>query len=256
MMNKIFQIVRLWSVFGGIALCCSSVSPVRAKSDLPSSAPALTRADSLHRNGLAALERNDWTNAVFNFESLQALDPGYRDVEAQRAFAWKKLKESRTAENAGLFGGRNKTILRLSFASVALLAILGIVAAWPHARVCYRLWRGDDNGAAQVYEKILQRHPQRKKLYVPLAELYLLLGRNDARAIKVYKAILQLNLATADRQEIEKLVVQYYLKTDQIETDDDAIPVLEEALKTVYNSRPQSLPARKRAERQLVPHCA
>jgi tetratricopeptide (TPR) repeat protein len=243
-------------VFGGIAFCCLSVSPVHALSDSTSSIPALTRADSLHRNGLAALQRNDWTNAVFNFESLQALDPGYRGVEAQRALAWKKLKESRAAENAGLFSSRNRTILRVSLACVALLAIFGIVIAVPHVRACYRLWRGDDDGAAQVYEKILQWHPQRTQFYAPLAELYLLLGRNDAHAIKVYKAVLQLDLARAHRQEIEAHVVQYYLNTDQIDADDDAIPVLEKALKTAYHPRPQSLAVPQNAERPLVPSYA
>jgi Tfp pilus assembly protein PilF len=208
----------------------------------------------LYRDGLAALEKNDWPNAVVHFESLQALEPGYRDVQAQRARAWKKLKESRAAENAGFYGGRNKTLLSIGLASLTLLVIWGVVAAWPHAQACYRLWRGDDRGAAQVYEKILQRHPRRAKLYSPLAEIYLLSDRKDDRAIKVYKAALQLNLAAAQRQEIKENVVQHYLTTDQI--DDDAIPVLEEALKVVYNPRPQTLPVPKHAVRRIVPHYA
>ncbi len=254
MMNRLIQTARFGRVTAGIMLCCLSISPVRAQSDSPGPAPALTEADSLYRDGLAAVERNDWTNAVGSFESLLTLEPGYRDAETQCALAWEKLKESRTAENARLYSDRNQTILRFGLASTAFIAILGIVAAWPHALACYRLWRGDDHGAAQVYEKILQRHPLRTKFYSPLVEIYLLSGRKDEHAIKVYKAALQLNLAADQRQQIKERVVQHCLATGQI--DDDAIPVLEEALKAVYSPRPQSLPVPKHAMPPMAPRYA
>lgn len=250
MRNRLFQTGRLGSVAIGIMFCCLSILPVHAQSDPPSPAPASSLLDSLYFDGLAALEQNNSTRAVLSFEKLQTLQPDYRDARYQRARAWAKLKESRVAENARLFSGRNRTILRIGLASVALIAIWGIVLAWPHARACYRLWRGDDQGAMQVYERILQRHPHRAKFYSPLADIYLLLGRNDDRAIKVYKAVLQLDLAKANRQEINAIVTQNYLKTDQI--DDDAIPVLEEELNAVYSPQPQRLPTSQRAVNQLV----
>jgi tetratricopeptide (TPR) repeat protein len=251
MRSRSFHFGLLW---GWMAACCLSVSPALAQTALASSAPASSLIDSLYHDGLGALERKDWTRAVLSFENLQTLQPDYLDIRYQRALAWKKLRESRAAENAGLYGGRNRTILRIGLANVALLAIWGIVISWPHARACCRLWRGDDEGAAQVYEKILQRHPQRVQFYSPLADIYLLLGRNDARAIKVYKTVLQLNLAKAQREEINAMVTQSYLKTNQM--DDDAIPVLEEALKAVSSPQPQNLPAPQRAGRQLAPRYA
>jgi hypothetical protein len=250
MRNRLFQNGRFGKVAAGITFCCLSILPVCAQSDPPSSAPAQVRADSLYRAGMAALENENWTQAVLSFENLQTLQSDYLDVHQQNALAWKKLKASRAAANAGLYGDRNRTILRIGFAGVALLALCGIVLAWPHARACYRLWRGDDEGAARVYEKILQRHPQRVHFYSPLADIYLLSGRKDARVIKVYKTVLQLNLGKAHRREINAIVTQNYLQTDQM--DADAIPVLEEALKAVYRPLPQSLPVPQGAGRQLA----
>lgn len=248
MRSRSFHSGLLW---GWIAACCLSVLPVLAQNVPPNSSPAHSMADSLYRDGLDAVKREDWTRAVLSFENLQTLQLDYLDVHHQRALAWKKLKESRAAENAGLYLDRNRTILRIGLACIAVLAIWGMALAWPHARVCYRLWRGDDEGAAQVYEKILQRHPQRVQFYSPLADVYLLSGRNDARAIKIYKAVLQFNLGSkANRQEINAMVTQNYLKTGQM--DDETIPVLEEALKTGHSPRPPSLPVPRRAGRQLV----
>jgi hypothetical protein len=62
-----------------------------------------------------------------------------------------------------------------------------------------------------------------------LANIYLLLGRHDEQALKIYKAILQLNIATPKRDEINTIVAQNYLTEGR--TDSDAIEVLENALK-------------------------
>jgi hypothetical protein len=233
------------------------VSPVHAQSDLPNSAPALTWADSLYCDGLAALKREHWTNAVINFEKLQWLQPGYPGLDIQRERAWKKLKEFRAAENAKLYEGRNKTIFSLGLICLALLAIGGVVVAWPHARAYYRVRRGDDHGAAQIYENIIRNHPKRVRVYPPLADIYLRLGREDDPALKVYKATLRLKLATPNRQKINRIVAQKYLTIDFTDEnaikDDDVIPVLEEALKTVIASGLNRLPSAKGAAIQLIP---
>jgi len=88
---------------------------------------------------------------------------------------------------------------------------------------------GDLLAAAQIYEKILLRHPERVRLYPILANLYLLLRRQDEAAMKIYKAILNLNIATQKHEEINALVAQNYLAEGR--TDSDAIAVLESALK-------------------------
>lgn len=235
MRSRSFIAVRLWR---WMAAFCLSVSPVLAQEALPGSTPAPTWADSLYHDGMAALAREDWTNAVVNFEKLQWLQPGYRGLDIQREHAWEKLKEFRAAENAALHRGRNQIILGLSLTGLALLVLWGAIFTWPLARANYRVWRGDDHGAVQIYEKIIQDHPERVKVYPSLAGLYLRLGREDDPAMKIYKTILRLNLAAPNRPEINQVVAQKYLALDFTDEkaikDDDVIPVLEEALKAVY----------------------
>jgi hypothetical protein len=156
----------------------------------------------------------------------------------------------RAVEDNYWSGDRRKTGSYGSL-GVILLAISGLVGALPRARARCRLWCGDHQGAAQIYEKILRKHPERVKFYPPLANIYLHLGRDDAPAMKVYKAILRLNLAAPNRQEINMMVAQKYLTIDFTDEsaikDDDVIPVLEEALKTVYPIQSEKLQLKRRA---------
>jgi tetratricopeptide (TPR) repeat protein len=110
-----------------------------------------------------------------------------------------------------------------------LFPAAGFVVFSPATRARLHLLRGNYIAAAQLYEKILQRRPGRVKLYSLLANIYLLMGRQDEQALKVYKAILQLNIATHKRDEINTIVAQNYLTEGR--TDSDAIAVLESALK-------------------------
>jgi tetratricopeptide (TPR) repeat protein len=230
---------------GWIAIFCLSVSPANAQSDAPGSVRASSLADSLYRDGLAALERADWAYAVVSFEKLQSVAADYHDAGSHRARAWEKLNQQRKAENGRLQNGRGKTIFYAGLAGFALLVVSGFAGASPNTRARFRVWRGDYHGATRVYEKILQRHPHRAKFYLPLGDIYLRLGRNDDRAIRVYKAILHLNPAAPNRKEINRMVAQKYLTgdftDDEAIMDDDAIPVLEEALKAERHQMAQKL---------------
>jgi len=126
---------------------------------------------------------------------------------------------------------------------MVLLPALGIVFFAPTARANYYLWRKNYPAAARTFEKLLQRHPQKASLYTPLAELYLRLGRNDERALKVYQTVLQLNLPTRRRDEINAILAQKYLAEGR--TDSDAIEVLENALKMESRKQNGSMKALK-----------
>jgi hypothetical protein len=192
---------------------------------------------------------------VLDFKKLQSLEPDYRNVVVQRAHAVEKLNAFGAVEDSYRPDDRWKTAFYGSFGVAILLAVSGIVARSPRARACYRVWRGDHHGAAQVYEKILRKHPYRIKFYPPLANIYLHLGRDDASAMKVYKATLRLNLAASNRQEINMWVAQKYLTIDCTDEnaikDDDIIPVLEEALKAVLPIQP-ARPPRQQGKKRLV----
>jgi tetratricopeptide (TPR) repeat protein len=98
----------------------------------------------------------------------------------------------------------------------------------PGVRARYYLFRGDYAAAVEIYEKSLDRHPKRVKLYAALANLYLMLGRRDERALEVYKMALRLNMAMEKREEMNSIVAHNYLSEGR--TDSEAIQVLESEL--------------------------
>ncbi len=127
---------------------------------------------------------------------------------------------------------------------VLLLILLLFVAGFltPKIRIGFYLWRGNYAAAAKVIERALERHPERLNLYTRLANLYLRLGRQDERAMKVYKKILLLNLTTPDHEEINTVVAQKYLTAETL--DRDAIEVLENALKNELRRNKLPVPGR------------
>jgi tetratricopeptide (TPR) repeat protein len=102
----------------------------------------------------------------------------------------------------------------------------------PTIRACWYRYRRDYKAAARIYERMLERHPRRVKLYLRLSNIYLQLGQNDERAMKAYKAVLLLKFATPIREAVNMLVAQKYIRDENM--DDEVIPVLEDALKTQF----------------------
>jgi len=193
--------------------------------------------DSLYKEGMRATERADWVKAMVSFEKLKLLQPNYRDVAGQLARAWEKLDPAKSAEtNVALSNTeKNRSFVGASLAVVFVLSAAGFIGLYPTTRARFHWWRGNDKAAAQIYERLLERAPQRVKLYPQLAEVYLRLGSVDERAMKTYKTVLNLNLATKNREQINAIVAQNFLTEGR--TDTDAIEVLEGALKTEWRKQ-------------------
>lgn len=196
----------------------------------PSTTAVIVRIniDSLYQEAVVAAEREDWIQAAINFEKIQLLQPNHLDVvdrlaqaRARSAFEVKTNNNAKTGKLAFYLG---------SAVAFIALPLLGLVIFSPATRARLYLLRGNYNAAAQIYEKILARNPEKVKIYPALANLYWLQGRHDENAVKIYKMVLQLNLATTNRDEINSVVAQKYLTEGR--TDSDAIEVLENALKT------------------------
>jgi len=182
--------------------------------------------DNLYQEAVAARGQKKWLQAVVALEKLHLLQPNYRDVVELLAEARAQL--SGVEKNAGSGSG---SLLTVGGAVVALilLPVIGLIAFAPAIRARLHLLRGNLMAAALIYEKILSRHPGRLKLYPILANIYLLIRRYDEPAMKVYQVILNLNIATQKRDEINAIVAQKYLTEGRM--DSDAISVLEGALK-------------------------
>jgi tetratricopeptide (TPR) repeat protein len=189
------------------------------------------RLDSLYREGMQAFDRADWKHAIANLENLQFLQPNYRNSASQLDRAWQNIgptppANGRPESNSGAI---QSFFVGAMVAAFIVLSAAGFMGFSPTTRARYYLWRGHDKAAAQIYEKLLDRDPHRVKLYPQLAEIYLRLGSSDERAMKAYKTVLSLNLATHQREAINAIVAQDYLTEGRIDTD--AIGVLEDALK-------------------------
>ncbi len=199
-------------------------------------APAATFApeqiENLYQEALAAVAQENWMPAVVALEKLQLLQPNYRDAVTLLAESRAQLMVAgKNMASSGLTGSSTSSLLAIGgvIAALAAFPLIGFAVFSPAARARLHLLRGNLLAAAQLYEKILSRHPERVRLYSILANIYLLLRRQDEQALKVYKAILNLNLATQKREEINAIVSQKYLTEGR--TDSDAIEVLENALK-------------------------
>lgn len=186
------------------------------------------KLDSLYDAAVAAAERQDWMLAVINFEKVQLLQANYRDVLDRLAAARANAALVAKPENQETAAGKNLAFYLGSAVALITLPLLGFVAMSPVARARLHLMRGNFATATLIYEGLLARHPGKVKLYPVLANIYLQQGRSDENAMKVYKTILQLNLTTAYRDEINAIVAQKYLTEGR--TDSDAIEILESAL--------------------------
>ncbi len=192
-------------------------------------APAVpVNPDSLYRNALMALETKDWMQAIVTLEKLQLLQPHYRDVPDLLANARLNLTAKAERVVAPKAGSNKALYLGAAFVAIAILPLLGFIVFSPARRAKIHCWRGNYAAAALLYESVLARHPDKVKFYLALANLYLLLGRTDEKALKVFKTILHLNLATRNRDAISAAVAQSYLTEGR--TDAEAIEVLESAL--------------------------
>lgn len=191
-----------------------------------------TDLDSLYQQAERAMLQEDWMAAVITLEKLQILQPNYRDVAPRLQEARLKLNAPRTpAEKSAPAGeaGTSSWPWTGGLALMFVVPLLGALLFSPHARARYQMFRGNYSGAMLIYEKQLARHPGRTRYYAPLANLYLLLGHRDERALKVFKTVLQLNLPVPNRDEINGIVAQQFLTEGR--TDSDAIEVLENALR-------------------------
>lgn len=210
------------------ALLAEVKSGLTASSAAPLASPA--NLDSLYQEALAALAKEDWMQAVFAFEKIQLLQPGYRDVADRLRHARERVRQAKAVpprrDSDGNFSFY--VVVGSALAALVVLPLLGAIAFSPATRARACLLQGKYVSAAQLYEKILERSPDKVKLYPTLANIYLVLGRKDEKALKVFKTVLQLNLASRNREEINSIVAQKYLTEGR--TDSDAIEVLENAL--------------------------
>lgn len=170
-------------------------------------APAIeTRLDSLYQLARDAMARSDWNGAVASLQKLRMLQSGYRDADQLFVEARTKLLEMAKMDNTVSLSG--PTLVWLGGLAVVLVAglLLGFLFFSSVGRARMQRWRGNDNVAALIYESLLARRPSRQKLYSALAEIYLKMNRRDETALQVYRRVLELNLPSSYRADLNAIV--------------------------------------------------
>lgn len=187
--------------------------------------------DSLYTEALILMDNKNWLQAIVHLEKLRLLQHDYRDVDNLLFEARTNLSQSDLAEVASTAATDDMGMMLIasSILAVVMLPLLGFVAFSPMARARLYLLRGNYTAAALIYENALSQNPGKLKLYPRLAHLYLLIGRTDETAIKVFKTVLKLNLETDERSEMNT-IVRNYLQAGNPE--DDTIAALESALRS------------------------
>ncbi|NUM75992.1 hypothetical protein HUU40_16640 [candidate division KSB1 bacterium] len=94
-------------------------------------------------------------------------------------------------------------------AAVAIVLLsCGCIALLPTVRARWHHLRGNYAAAAEIYERLLARHPERLQLYPALAEIYLLLPRADEHALQVFRKVVRYNLESPNREAIDEILMQ------------------------------------------------
>ncbi len=187
---------------------------------------------ALYTEGELALQNGEWRRAAQAFEKIAAVAPDYRDLKNKLADAHFNLNKTSRAPVAPASPALPLSMTTLAGAAAALLILplVGVMVFSPITRARIFLLQGKYDRAAALYEKMLEKHPGKIKLYPVLANIYLLQNRRDERALKVYETILRLNILTNKREAINSILATHYL--NQGRTDMSAIHILEKELDT------------------------
>ncbi len=206
--------------------------------------PALARRsnsqvnlDSLYTEAQTFIDQQDWKQASLLLEKIVIINPEYKDAvdllaSTRTNMAYARGSEPETVTVKG--GGMSKTVVAGALISIIVLPLIGFIVFSPEARARIHLLRGNQQAAARIYESLLEKNPGRLKLYPALANLYLIAGRTDQAAMKVYQTIVRLNLNVENREQIESLIKTNYLAEGG--TGSEAIKAFEEALRAETGS--------------------
>jgi len=191
--------------------------------------------DNYYAEGVDHYNNGDWLKAILAFEKIQQIDPNYKDVSEKLLSTQNNLNDPEIVDlsenisiNATNSKQENGNWVFIGAALSVLLVPLGVVFFFvPTTRAKWLLRQGKCQKAALIYESILMKKPNKTKLYPSLANIYLLLNRNDDTARKVYEIALQMNINPQLRQRLDEITNKQYLT--QSESND--VASLEEKLR-------------------------
>ena len=189
--------------------------------------------DSLLSATRSALDSADAERAAELLAQLMELAPNSRDVWLLE----KRLTRSFPHQAAVLKTNsmRMRATRYLTGFLMVILPVAGFIALFPGPRAQYLIALKKYDAAAGIYERLIEKQPERLELYPKLARLYLLTNKRHDFALYIYKTIVQLKLEMENRDKITTILTQAYLK--EATPDSDAIQLLENLLKEEQNRK-------------------
>lgn len=193
--------------------------------------------DSLYGVALRFMQQSEWKQAVVTLEKLRILAPS--NGEITRLLAQARMNLSFLEADMTSVDARDETRRVLTTAgmliAIILVPVLSFFVFSPSARARLHLLFGDFPGAARLYERLISQKPSRVDFYPALANIYLLSGRRDENAMKVYKTVLQLDLPVQNREQINAVFTQHLLVNGR--GDSDTLKALESAIHMELNRK-------------------
>ncbi|MBN2090679.1 tetratricopeptide repeat protein [candidate division KSB1 bacterium] len=197
--------------------------------------------------GLANIKRENWVQAVIALEKAEVLQPGNLDeVKKELTLAREKLAEqemSYKVERQQFLAEMNSSSSWMAFFSVLSIIVLFLFALLyfiPTARARFHLIRGKYDKAKPIYESLLTTRPGDPELYKTLANIYLIEGREDEPAIRIYESIIRMNINTQRNEDIKVILRKYYKKRDgeRLDSSDLIEEKLDPRISEIKNGKP------------------
>ncbi|KAA3616097.1 MAG: hypothetical protein DWQ05_10130 [Calditrichaeota bacterium] len=177
----------------------------------------------------------NWKRAIVLLEKIQIIEKGFLQSDTLLTYCKRQLFGYGDDSKANLESDSD-LFLSSVILSIILVPLLGFLAVSPALRVRFLLAKKKYVAAAQIYEKILIKHPNRINIFPKLAHIYLLAGRKDDQAIKIYKMIMHLNLSAEYHSQISSILTQNYISETNT-ADADGIHLLEAALADEFKKK-------------------
>ena len=192
-----------------------------------------------YNHALNKFNNGEWLKAIIEFEKAKMLYPGYKDIELKIVEAKKHLRKEKKALKSGdsnLFSKekniaskeKNTWAMAGIIFSAIVLPIALVFFLSPEIRARYYLKQGKYVRAGQLYEHIISKHPEKTKVYVSLANIYLVNDRKDQMALKVYQNALKNEIDVSMKEKIVSIIAKECLNNNIV--DNDSVNVLTQAL--------------------------
>ena len=174
--------------------------------------------------GMASVRRKAWIQAVIAFEKAIVLRPELPELQSQLELARQKLNQQE-ADIQDQQGGEAAPWSVL----IVMLAVgggfgFGLLYFIPTVRARFYLTRGDFKMAKQIYEGMLMTRPGDPRVYITLANIYLLENRQDEKALRIYDAVMRMNLDSRRNENIQAILARHNRPVAPVEKTVDENP--------------------------------